>query len=637
MSDERKQLIESLAEAKINFDFKAAANALYESLDTPVSLGAYLRLKYGEFTQLAQMQVPPEGYCGRSVVRGFPLTWHRYSDDRQAADFLRKYSKLPTGINTAEVAEQTFLQCEEMCRNTNMTFTKAVKEDPTLDAIYVHARHLIARILGELDINEWLDACRFGPGSVVAICGTSDVAKTSSAIGVTPELQPFTEVLLNKEYPGWAKALTYGGKMPIDVDAMPGGKFGTVPKTALTDRCIETQPLLNAFLQTGLGRIMRNRLSKVGTRLLVDGNVRLVGADLSDQSLNQALAREGSVSGELATIDLSNASDLIARAIVENLLPPDWLHAMNLCRTHRIEFRGEVKTLSRFSSMGNGFTFELESLIFYAICRATIDSPYSSAGKRHRTPHDRLVSVYGDDIVVNCHHVVDVHRALEGFGFVVNAKKSFHSGYFRESCGADWFHGHAVRPFFLKEEITTVPQCITVANGMRRVAARRNLENGYHVAYAKTYFYALKQIPAKIRKRIAVGFTATDDYIFGVRARAGYRLYFAARKIPVENWYPAMGAALYRAFARGATNELTAGDTESRWSSTTRNSLVRMRDYLDMSLMGFTDKPRFTDPKIPSKSKTGLISDYGRDDGSWSCRRIHRAQVTVPRGYDGWI
>jgi len=84
--------------------------------------------------------------------------------------------------------------------------------------------------------------------------------------------------------------------------------------------------------------------------------------------------------------------------------------------------------------MGNGFTFELESLIFYAACSAVSEN----------------VSVFGDDIIVPTGRYEDVRNVLEHLGFSINQSKSYATSYFRESCGSDYFGGTDCTPVYLR-------------------------------------------------------------------------------------------------------------------------------------------------------------------------------------------
>jgi hypothetical protein len=168
----------------------------------------------------------------------------------------------------------------------------------------------------------------------------------------------------------------------------------------------------------------------------------------------------------LATLDLSQASDNIAYWLVYLLFPRKWFDLLELSRSDRIKIDGERRELEKFSSMGNGVTFAIETVIFLAVCLACVP----------RGSH-QLVTVYGDDIICPQAYARDVVGALEFLGFSVNQKKSFLAGRFFESCGTDWFEGQNVRPFYLKEQTDTsdktgAPYVLQVANALRLYSQR---------------------------------------------------------------------------------------------------------------------------------------------------------------------
>jgi hypothetical protein len=224
-----------------------------------------------------------------------------------------------------------------------------------------------------------------------------------------------------------------------------GGALFTVPKNNEIDRCAVKEPDLNMFIQKGIGAFIRKRLK---SRLRVD---------LNDQTHNQRLARLGSVDGSLATLDLSSASDTVCEGLVRVLLPEAWFDLLNDCRSQAVSYKGEWIELNMFSSMGNAFTFELESLIFWAIANAVC---YCSGSRGH-------ISVYGDDIIVPSGAAGLLAKVLQFLGFKVNTKKSFWTGRFRESCGKHWYRGCDVTPFFVRKRIDHVEDLIQLLNQWR--------------------------------------------------------------------------------------------------------------------------------------------------------------------------
>jgi len=164
------------------------------------------------------------------------------------------------------------------------------------------------------------------------------------------------------------------------------------------------------------------------------------------------MAREGSHTGSLATLDLKEASDRVSNQLVRRMLENHpWLRAgVDSCRSRRavVEFpsgRSESIRLGKFASMGSALTFPVEALVFATCAILGIERALG----RQLTKKDvhRLrgqVRVYGDDIIVPVEYVHSVNEVLETFGFRVNFGKSYWTGKFRESCGGDYYDGHDV-------------------------------------------------------------------------------------------------------------------------------------------------------------------------------------------------
>jgi hypothetical protein len=235
----------------------------------------------------------------------------------------------------------------------------------------------------------------------------------------------------------------------LSVREVRGNVMFTVPKNTEIDRVACKEPDLNMFLQRGLGTKIRKSL-------------RRVGINLNDQTRNQSLAREGSLTGDLATLDLSSASDSVTCMLVEELLPIHWYASLNSIRSKVTMIGDEEHVNEMFSSMGNGFTFELESLLFYALARTTAYFRGVSG----------VISVYGDDIICPTTLVQDLISVLSFFGFTVNTKKSYWEGDFRESCGGHFVSGADVTPFYLRKPVAELTDLIHVANAIRHWALR---------------------------------------------------------------------------------------------------------------------------------------------------------------------
>jgi len=222
----------------------------------------------------------------------------------------------------------------------------------------------------------------------------------------------------------------------------------TVPKKTNIDRVACKEPEINMFLQRPFGSHIRSRLKRVGI-------------NLNDQTKNQSLA-ESALKAGLATVDLTSASDTISHQLVFELLPFEWFSVLDDLRSHFVKLpNGELHRLEMFSSMGNGFTFELESLIFLALTRAIC---YLSGIKG-------VISVYGDDIICPNEVVPRLSRTFHWLGFSLNMKKTNHTGLFRESCGAHFHNGSCITPFYLRESVKKKTDVIRLLNRLLRWSA----------------------------------------------------------------------------------------------------------------------------------------------------------------------
>lgn len=247
----------------------------------------------------------------------------------------------------------------------------------------------------------------------------------------------------------WSALFRDGVCSPTFVES---SEMFTVPKTSSIDRVACKEPEINMFLQRAVGDHFRSKLLRHK-------------CNLNDQSLNRGLAREAAFGRALATIDLSSASDLISTSLVYRMLPLEWVMFLDDLRVKSTMIDGRKHELEMFSSMGNGFTFELESLLFLCLTRAVA----------YLTRTRGSVSVYGDDIIAPCSIVGLLSKVLSFCGLKVNMAKSFWRGPFRESCGGHYFDGADVTPFFIRTVIKTLPDLILFLNQFRVWACNEDI------------------------------------------------------------------------------------------------------------------------------------------------------------------
>jgi len=226
-------------------------------------------------------------------------------------------------------------------------------------------------------------------------------------------------------------------------------KVTPVPKTRRKPRLIAIEPTAHQYVQQGLMRALVP---------LLEGDPVSAGLiGFTDQEPNQRMALEGSKSREIATLDLSDASDRVSWSLVSSLFGwwPDVVAALDACRSRSAVLpNGETLPLKKFASMGSAVCFPVEAMVFTAIA---FDAIASEIGNRKETLAwcQGSFRVYGDDIIVPSHHAHRVMSALEGYDLKVNTTKTFVSGNFRESCGGDFYAGVPVNPVYLREDVDT--------------------------------------------------------------------------------------------------------------------------------------------------------------------------------------
>ena len=399
-------------------------------VDTPRALTVYLLASNSEWDQLARLTIDHRLYEDPQ----------HFADDYLVTELVRKSPNLPLDVDKVGAAVGSFWDSELKNFYSNERLLKGGQ--PAWIAEVARRVNDILGPLRESDLDKVVDAMHFGPGATTSVRGTGSVKsdKFGAVMHLTESLLPFMATIVG---PRWAELIG----VP---EVVVGNRFSTVPKTALTDRGICVEPTLNVFGQLGVGDLLRRRL-------------RRHGVDLNDQTRNQDLAQAAYVDG-LATIDLSAASDSVCWALILLLLPHRWVHLLDLFRSPHTLIGNEIHELEKFSSMGNGYTFELESLIFWAVVTSVVP----------RWEWD-LCSVYGDDIICPQKYATEVISRLKYLGFKTNASKSFLAGSFFESCGTDWFKGKNVRPFYLKgsSDNPNLPYIVQIANKLRLYAMRR--------------------------------------------------------------------------------------------------------------------------------------------------------------------
>lgn len=339
------------------------------------------------------------------------------------------------------------------------------------DPVLEEARLQIARLLPPVEIEDIYRHSRHGPGkTVLPYVRTSAYFKFAAyPYTVTPNARALLCDFIRTD-DRWYGALEASYRRARGIEpwkilpraelfgetlkGVPYNRIVTVPKDGTKDRTIAIEPMGNVMLQLGVDGVFRRAL-------------RAWNIDLDDQTRNQRLAELGSLNWQLrnasvfpASLDLSSASDRVSRTLCEFLLPRPWFDLLDRLRAPYGSLPdGTMWKYHRMSSMGNGSTFALESLIFAAIIRAIV--------RRCGHPSDmRMVAVYGDDCLYPAYLDPVVRRYFEYVGFIINEEKTFSQGPVRESCGSDFYSGFNIRPVYVPERITCVESLLGLRNGL---------------------------------------------------------------------------------------------------------------------------------------------------------------------------
>lgn len=197
-----------------------------------------------------------------------------------------------------------------------------------------------------------------------------------------------------------------------------GARGATAPKSNEVVRFINIEPLLNMIYQRGVGLIIRSALKDHAS---------------NDLEIGQHEHRAFICTMLYTSADLRNASDsniyVAARALISAACPVLWTcidrsrSATTLLKYPDGHLEEHVNT--KLSSMGNGFTFEVMTLLLLAQARV----------------FDASARVYGDDVLIRNDgpHGLNAYIMFKDLitttGWEINVDKTFHDSDFYESCG----------------------------------------------------------------------------------------------------------------------------------------------------------------------------------------------------------
>lgn len=241
----------------------------------------------------------------------------------------------------------------------------------------------------------------------------------------------------------------FSWKLERVVTFVEGSRFSSVPKNNEARRPINIEPFGNILVQSSIGLGLKRALGEFDIKL-----------DEVPDLHRWRISQPG-----IATIDLKNASDRISLDLCRFLLPRRVFTSLVKARSPFVlGLDDNYHLVKKISSMGNGFTFELMSLILTAICRVL----------------DSTATVFGDDIIISQETAPRLIQLLEDVGLQVNRDKSFIDGPFRESCGANYHseEGYIESYDFMWPE--NIHDCVMILNKCFRLRKYPAFYELYH-------------------------------------------------------------------------------------------------------------------------------------------------------------
>lgn len=363
---------------------------------------------------------------------------------RQICRFFKKL-KIECSPSRNRKAVQHFIDVEGELR---MMTSQVERKDSILDKI---SAIIWSQVFPEIDCIDLV--CHHGPGVTADKLLANERQRIRkwnqrSELLFPSDLHCYPNYGLAAHFGGIGKECPVNGLQYLDVKDEESVRIVFVPKTQTTPRVIAIEPSHMQYMQQSVKDYVYTILE---THPLTRRSIRF-----TKQSVNQRLARSGSIDRRTATLDLKDASDRVHLHLVQRIFKTSGLleYLEDARSLHATLPDGRNIVLFKYASMGSALCFPVEAMVFYTLIQCAMHQldgrrPSTSSIKYYSTKID----VYGDDIIVPVEYTDVVVNYLESYALKVNVSKSFKEGFFRESCGADYYKGIPVNPVYAR----TVP------------------------------------------------------------------------------------------------------------------------------------------------------------------------------------
>lgn len=386
---------------------------------------------------------------------------------RQVLVFGYKYEQ-PLDPDKVRDSVLEFFDIDESCQAWEDYYSSPQCNRVLLD----EARKIVSQVTARCDFRNIVG--RHGPGSVFPSATPAEKTKFLTYIDSIERYYGHSEHFC--ALPSFWKDVMCHGDSDMDrVDDIVA-KITAVPKDSRGPRLICVHPKEAIWIQLGQSDVLTKAICN---HPLTRGKV-----NFTDQTVNADLALLSSENRAYCTIDLKEASDRVSCSLVRHLFGDFQYEILSCTRASHVVWNGSApRALKKWAPMGNGLTFPVESLVFYALVVAGIRL---ARGHRYGVP-DAPVYVFGDDLVVPIKERDVAIKALVQGGLVPNPLKTFSKGFFRESCGTDAYKGIRITPIRARKglELKTTAQGVSVCD----LAKRLRLNGRWH--RTASYLYDL--------------------------------------------------------------------------------------------------------------------------------------------------
>lgn len=335
---------------------------------------------------------------------------------------------LPCSSEREKDALDKYIECEKEVRSSDRDNAHLLSEMTRVGTL------VFGEVMRQIDMDVFTGTLvpKHGPGKTADKLLGNKKYDQRTWTNRLEYLFPFGENAI----PSWRYSYLLQGVDFLEPGREQPCKVVLVPKTLKTPRVIAIEPTCMQYTQQAILEQLVNYLETFQFQGIVG---------IRDQTPNQRMARTGSLTGSLATLDLSEASDRVSNQHVRALTHhfPHFREALDATRSRKADVPGHgVVRLAKFASMGSALCFPIEAMVFTTIVFMAIEAELNT----QLTPQlihklKSQVRVYGDDIIVPRRFARSVIDALETFGLRVNVDKSYWNGKFRESCGKEYYDG----------------------------------------------------------------------------------------------------------------------------------------------------------------------------------------------------